>query len=791
MSSSWYEYTQNFDVLDGSEAAWPVSALAIDQQSELVYTGDISGRVTAYMLGAANEALEKQSICVCSHSPIRQLHGFGNSVLVRSDDSVQLRTSGGSKLYGKTTPASDVFTSSALNRQTWNEVITCTTSGSATVLTLDRGTTMKRFTMELSTTAMDYTPQALTLATMTGTLAVRDPRAAFKVTQAVSAYSGPVSDMALHDYTLFACGMSMDASTSYEMTPGSTVKVFDVRKFSTAVDEIVCEGVPNQLQVTDKNLWVCYDSGYAEVRPLASFHEPSMDFVEPSLSDYAYMSAFCVAPTESVAVVSDTDGMVHVWTNTGNPILSLSGEVPPTIMSDEQHAQAYETCGLNIDDESVSLSSVCMPEYTEPLLSRFSTDTLYDVGRPCSYVDPNILGNLKHMDGVGYAPNPRSTKRNQQPYGMGWRRRWKEGTTDDGELTQGRSKFISVQRRCGLGRDNAEYIQQQQQVASPTPAAAALPNLLNGGRTASFDTVSRNSPVPVATPSVSGKVPTNLQQMRIEYSRFGVEDFDFSLYNSTRWGGLEGNITNSYANALLQVLFFVPELREIALSHCATDCPESLCLTCQLGLLFRMLETADGSSCHATHLLHVIRQRPEAVALALLEDAHGNPTDGASYSVLTQRLLRFVLEQANNECVTLGITGQGPTMSKRVVEAIIGFPQATQTTCPVCSSQQSRDSHVFAVDLDSPYGSADLAMLLAGGSASVKRAEQSRRKNHQGVAELIEQALCKSETTRAWCAQCKKFQLLQTEKYMTRVPTGYLAVNFPMIDGQSSASSGT
>ncbi|KAJ1956367.1 poly(A)-specific ribonuclease, partial [Linderina pennispora] len=550
MGSSWYEYTQNFDVLESSGAVWPVSALAFDQQSELLYAGDIGGRVTAYMLGGPNEELEKQAICVCSHSPIRQLHGLQNSVLVRSDDSVQLRTSGGFKVYGKTTSANDVFTGSAVNQHTQNEFITCTTSGGAAVVTLGQGTIMKRFTMELSTTAMDYKSQALTLATMTGTLAVRDPRAAFKVTQAVSAYSGPVSDIALHDHTLFACGMSMDASTSYEMVPGSTIKVYDVRKLTAAVDEIVCEGVPSKLQVTGGDLWVCYDSGYAESRPLSNVLEPSVDFIEPVLSEYAYMSGFSVSPTESVAVVSDTDGMVHVWANKSNIIMSNGGEVPPTVMSEEQHARAYTTCGIDIDNELVPLSYVYMPEYTEPLLSRFSVDTLYDVGRPCSYVDPNILGNLKHMDGVGYAPNPRTTKRNQQPYGMGWRRRWREGVTDDDELTQGRSKFISVQRRCGMGRETAEYIQQQQQVSSPVPAAAALP-LLNGGRTASFDTVSRNSPAPSSS-GVAGKVPTHLQQMRIEYSRFGVEDFDFSLYNATRWGGLEGNITNSYANALLQ-----------------------------------------------------------------------------------------------------------------------------------------------------------------------------------------------------------------------------------------------
>ncbi|PIA13146.1 hypothetical protein COEREDRAFT_49789 [Coemansia reversa NRRL 1564] len=133
----------------------------------------------------------------------------------------------------------------------------------------------------------------------------------------------------------------------------------------------------------------------------------------------------------------------------------------------------------------------------------------------------------------------------------------------------------------------------------------------------------------VAGSASGGKVPKHMQQMRIAYSRFGVEDFDFSLYNSTRWSGLEGNISNAYANALLQLLFFSSEFRALMLSHCAGNCPEPNCLSCQLGLLFRMLASADGASCHATLLLRVLSERPEATALALLEELNGNTAAAA------------------------------------------------------------------------------------------------------------------------------------------------------------------
>ncbi|KAJ2856144.1 poly(A)-specific ribonuclease, partial [Coemansia asiatica] len=271
--------------------------------------------------------------------------------------------------------------------------------------------------------------------------------------------------------------------------------------------------------------------------------------------------------------------------------------------------------------------------------------------------------------------------------------------------------------------------------------------------------------------------------MRIEYSRFGVEDFDFSLYNSTKHSGLEGDIANSYANALLQTLFYCPEFRAVALSHCATDCPEKSCLTCQLGFLFRMLDTASGASCQATQLLHVLADRPEAVALALLEDENGNPANGSSYVVLIQRLLRFILEQASFECAPLTFD------RNRIVEQIIGFTQHVSTTCPQCRATQTRSSHAFAADLDPPYGTSGLATLLAGGAVSVRRAEMMRSGKRIGILDLIAQSLSKCETTRAWCAECRKFQLLQTERHMVAAPEGYLAFNFPIVDNTSLAAS--
>ena len=39
----------------------------------------------------------------------------------------------------------------------------------------------------------------------------------------------------------------------------------------------------------------------------------------------------------------------------------------------------------------------------------------------------------------------------------------------------------------------------------------------------------------------------------VQYSQFGVEDFDFAHYNTTPFCGLEMSLPNAYCNSILQV----------------------------------------------------------------------------------------------------------------------------------------------------------------------------------------------------------------------------------------------
>lgn len=85
-----------------------------------------------------------------------------------------------------------------------------------------------------------------------------------------------------------------------------------------------------------------------------------------------------------------------------------------------------------------------------------------------------------------------------------------------------------------------------------------------------------------------------------------------SFYNKTPYSGLEIHIANSYANSLLQVMHATPLIRNIALHHAASACLNDLCILCEMGFLFDMLEKADGSICQATNLLKTLSNHPQS-----------------------------------------------------------------------------------------------------------------------------------------------------------------------------------
>lgn len=207
-------------------------------------------------------------------------------------------------------------------------------------------------------------------------------------------------------------------------------------------------------------------------------------------------------------------------------------------------------------------------------------------------------------------------------------------------------------------------------------------------------------------------MPSSYGRVEIQYSKFGVEDFDFGFYNHTKYGGLETHIANSYCNSMLQMLHFTVPLRQIAISHIKADCQKENCLCCELGFLFRMLEDANGQNCQATNFLRAFRTIPQAGALGLFEPEQ--PDNSISYSMLIQNFIRFILEQLhqetyspNNNPVILpslaaGIEEDSSTDTPSSIQQVFGLKTSNYSKCSHCGNEISRTTYPYVVDIMYP-----------------------------------------------------------------------------------------
>ena len=236
-----------------------------------------------------------------------------------------------------------------------------------------------------------------------------------------------------------------------------------------------------------------------------------------------------------------------------------------------------------------------MPYYREQLLSVWPSSQLYEVGNPPPKVDPTILGNLRPNELGSWAPNPRKVRRNQAE---------KTRNVDSNGVVLAAPKFLSERAR---ELENDHVSERRMSDIAETLANVAL------------------------NASAKANVPIMYRNVEIKYSKFGVDDFDFEYvhatslsavlifidlhryYNKTHFSGLETHIANSYANPLLQLFKFIPLIRNLALHHTAIACLFDICLLCEMGFLFDMLDKAEGQSCQATNFLKTFSSIPEGM----------------------------------------------------------------------------------------------------------------------------------------------------------------------------------
>jgi PAB-dependent poly(A)-specific ribonuclease subunit 2 len=306
----------------------------------------------------------------------------------------------------------------------------------------------------------------------------------------------------------------------------------------------------------------------------------------------------------------------------------------------------------------------------------------------------------------------------------------------------------------------------------------------------------------------------------IEYSRFGVEDFDFNFYNKTDYPGLENHILHCYTNPLVQVLHYCEPVRNVAKGHVAasgvgangsgsTECVREHCLLCEMGFVVRMLEDATEGrtpNCHATNFCKTVgvlaqaANKLELIDYGLNSSTSGPSGQGQEYVYTIQTFHRFLLDRFSEEGNSFplnpiltnrpGFEASQSNPAAAPITQLLGINAKTVIECGGCGFRREKESMGHLVECQygkgrwgSSSSSGFLSSLSGGAGASASSlgataAGGAAGQEQQTFASVLRESLLHQMSYRASCQACKQFSNMSTRRSIaTRDLPPILAVN--------------
>ncbi|OZJ05811.1 hypothetical protein BZG36_00878 [Bifiguratus adelaidae] len=717
---SWNE-VRRFCITDPSKPVG-ISAVKADTYHDLIWIADERGYVRSHVW----PGLERYTAFrVGSAEPVRQIMVLDRGVIFLAESRVQMRSRRGLVLWSVEAQGNKKFycmTSSFLPN---SEILVGGLNGVIVINTI-RGIVTKEQSDTQNVVIIRKASRTIICGDMNGEIVMLNQRT-LQVEQRIFAHTGSLSDLDIAGDLLLTCGFSQRQGT---MVIDPMVKVYDIRGAIRSLPPIPFPSGPvtfAQHPNLSTTIFIASQLGQFQLCDInavigMSNSGAGQHFYQTQTS--AFLTVMDVSSSGELLIICDASGMVMLWSDRETP--SLNPYSAPIELPDPPQPPP----NVIVDDDT-PLSAIGMPYYVEKLLSVWPPNMVFEVGQPPEELNPDILAKMKTVDFVGYAPYTSSKKRNQV-------------SRTGKQVKKGLEvpKFRSEQARELLRGGNGGAVDDSGDMPEDMPEDDE-------------DAIDHSQE----------DMPKWYRRVEIQYSRFGVEDFDFGFYNRTKFGGLETHIAHSYCNSLLQALHFTLPLRAIAKHHISTSCNKENCLCCELGFLFRMLEDCKGQNCQASNFLRAFSTIPQAGALGLFEPEVPDPT--ISYSLLIQHFNRFILEQlhqdSNNSTSNPKLLKDDAYMelaSNTVpspIQQVFGMRTANVSKCSRCGNLNERIVYPFVVDMTYPKLDSIPPKL---GSSDKKRS----------FADVLGLSLHRESQTKAWCSKCQAYQPTTTKKVVQSLP---------------------
>lgn len=667
----------------------PVTALSFDPVSDIIWAGSNTGVVTGYYGPRGTRGVSFQ---VGGSLAVKKIVAGENHVkaLGLSGEGLGTWAKGGMNKWFFRHP-SDITTFS--NTPNSNVVAVSTSDMELLYMNSMTGTTIRQTTTPSVITHLQPSHSLLLSGASDGYLRTHDIRVGSIRPDGgeglINAHSSGIQGLETTGNFIFTIGLGERQSRPY---PDPLVKVYDLRTMGP-LPPIPFSSGPAFIHVLPKRPSTVAAVSNQGLINIVDVLNPAAASEFYQLDTTSYITSCSVSATAAYMAFGDADGIIHLLSQAedvvGVPFNGFDGQ--PVEWADAP-ALLPEIDWM----DATPLNTVGLPFYETPLLSAWTPQLVPSsvVYPPPPKIPPQLLNTMKMKDNVAYAALPRELK--------------------------GRRNMVAVDSQKYNGR-------------------------FRSGKSRKVDL----DPVAPTFDHSDSDVPPMYRRVEIEYSKFGVEDFDFGFYNKTEYSGLETHILNSYTNPVLQVMHFSPPIRILAKSHITTNCPREHCLLCELGFVVRMLEDARGINCQSSNFCKTVGVLAQASNAIELID-YGRDGAEVDYAHKIQIFHRFLIDHLSSEGNSFpnnpSLLSKPPaqsiphSLSAAPVTQLLGIDGKNFITCSSCGAVREKDNMTHIVDLTYP-----------------RKVPSNEPSPAMDLSSILRHSLLRQLTHKATCQNCKNF----------------------------------
>ncbi|KAI3321081.1 PAB-dependent poly(A)-specific ribonuclease subunit PAN2 [Xylariaceae sp. AK1471] len=708
----------------------PVTCLAFDSSQELLWAGNEYGRVTSFY-GAKLQQYTSFKAHTSQDGGVLQILFNDKGIIAVGARGVHMRNRRGIPLWSIRHDDMKELRCMSFTSKGTSEILVAGEGSQDTMLVVDtiKGEVTKQVSTEHKYKIMRRSSRNICAATPSGSVHIIDS-VTFQVVKVWNAHTAAINDMdAQHDF-IVTCGYSLRQQGNY--MPDPFVNVFDLKNM------VSMSPIPFPAGAAYVRMHPRMSTTSIVMSPIGQMHV--VDLMNPNTSNVrqanslSFFSMFEIAPSGEAVALVDGDCSIHLW---GSPSKIHFTEFGRPVETADTPAAVPR---IEFDSFDTPLSSVGMPYYRETLLSAWPGNMVTEIGVPPVKIDPQVLATLQERDWGFYGKNTRSLRRNQV-----------EGIRSHESLhsTLRPPKFLSEKAR--------ELAKSPAGTPAPEEVVPEFPLVIHDSNLESHKI----------------EVPELYQNIEIKYSKFGIDDFDFGYFNKSQYSGLQNHIVNAYTNPLLQIMHYTPLIRNIALQHAATACVDDMCLLCELGFLFDMLDKAEGEACQASNFTKTLSYHPDSGRLGLLEEE-----PHSSRTVMLQQLTRFLLHQMSQNYSTMAKSYQSfgaDSPSPAAFEELFRTSAVNSIRCMNCRNENTKADATMVNELIYPQnvGKAGSFSVSSDRAANTKKKPGQRNPRVRGTtfSQVLKMSVERETTNKGWCNSCHRYQTLATRKTIHKVPS--------------------